>query len=180
MMIRRALAVFGMLTILCISTLLPTGNVASASSVSTPSIDLAPLQKTCAVLSIHLNGAHHTITCLHTHMPKLPPGKTSYLNQGPCIPYVTTMQIFNYAYSSTLCFEGAGYLGVRIYRVNEIDNTNIDFGWVKWYHEGSRQGHYCTIIASDSAYWGNNTNVTLTQINSGGLRSPSDPICPHF
>lgn len=174
-MTRRMLAFVAIFIIVWISVLFPSSNVASASSVSPPSVDLTQLQRTCAVLAIHLNGAQHTITCVH----KDPPSQNHALSQGPCIPFVTTMQIFNYAYNATLCFEGDGYLGVRIYQVNELDDTSNGFAWVKWYHQGSTAGHYCAIFPSDAGYWGDSTDVTLTQIDIGNPRSPSDPYCPH-
>lgn len=65
--LQKLLALVVALTFMCLFSLhIDTSSAfaSSVSSASSPTVDIAALQKTCAVLNIDLHGVQHTITCL--------------------------------------------------------------------------------------------------------------------
>ena len=153
-----------------------SGQVSSATTPhSTPhqsassdfSAQLAALQKTCQVVSVHLDGAKHTAACTQSRQTgSLGVGGT---HAGAALPnsYATgcgwnhEMILWNYNYTGELCFMGAGYLGVAIYQVDEVDNTDCCFyvHWFRWYQPGT-----FTNVGPNSSKHFNTPGVYVTQL----------------
>jgi hypothetical protein len=165
--IRRTLATIGVLTFLC--TVFASGGTAFAASPST--VNFAPLQKTCAILQVHLNGIHYTTTCLRPRSTTNPNAKISPdLGRSDCSSIFQNIKIWNYNYTGELCFDGGGYLGVQIYQVNDVYNVSADViplqesMWIRYYQPGT----YCTIQPGyDKDFGSGYTNIEVTQLDWG-------------
>ena len=141
-------------------TLIATQSAAMAATSSSNPVDLSVMQKTCAVLLVHLNGSNHTISCLHKTLSR----STPYIGRdNNCDGMIDSVDIENYNYSRIVCFTGNGYIGVQIYQVNEVDNLQdfvIEFLWY--------QPKTCSKIGNYGAYYfgGGYTNKEVTQIDT--------------
>ncbi len=164
-MIRKTITLLGVLTLLLVSFTFARGNAfASAPKFDVPftaPVDFAAVQKICPHVSIHLNGAQHTLTCLKSQ------GAQPNLSRGPC--GFQNIDISNYNNTGELCFNGGGYLGVNIYQVNSVYNAaGQGYAlpmWMKYYHPS---GVFCSLYAYNSKNFGNgNTNVEVTQLDWG-------------
>lgn len=141
-------------------TLIATQSAAMAATSSSKPVDLSVMQKTCAVLLVRLNGPNHTISCLHKTFSRRTPDINRDYN---CDSSTDTVDIANYNYTKTVCFQGNGYIGVQIYQVNEVDNLQdfvIEFLWY--------QPKTCSKIGNYGAHYfgGGTTNKEVTQIDT--------------
>lgn len=130
----------------------------STSSSSTP-VDFAALQKTCAVVDVHLQGKQHTITCLQKRIKGVHPN----LYASNCYLFAPNIIVYN---SGQLCFSGGGYPGVAIYQVTAVWNASQDAQvagnmWLRYYHPS---GVTCTIAPFASKGF---SSVTITQLDYG-------------
>src|SRR6266436_117904 len=114
-------AVILLISIFAFSGVASAATVTSAIQKGQPdfSTQLTALQKACRVVTVSLNGATHTAVCTQSRQTAVV-SPNSY--RTPC-GWNNEMIIWNYGYSGELCFMGGGYLGVAIYQVDEVDNT---------------------------------------------------------
>jgi hypothetical protein len=141
----------------------------SAFAATTPNVTpssfsahLAELQKTCRVVSVHLNGAATEATCLQQKSSNT---VQPYTFQSSCFPGAYNLAIYNNNYSGELCFLGRGYLPVAIYQVNEVYNAGST-SWYRYYRSGI--GTFQTIPAGDDqVLQTSNSNIEITQIMDG-------------
>lgn len=171
-MLRRSLTVFSILAMLL--TFFSFSASASSASTSSSQIDFASLEKTCAVIQVHLNGVQHTVTCFRkqtsTHSGIRPDtGTTSCSNSAK------TLTVWAASATVEICFAGTGYLGYTINNVNFV-NSYIAYSWILWYPAHQ----FCNISRGVPAYFGGgNSNVTITQINPGNVYE-NKPVCPSY
>jgi len=175
-MIRKTLSFLAVMALLVVSFAFTSGNAVAASHSTssvkfgvpfTAPVDFGVVQKICPNVSIHLNGAQHTLTCL-----KASHGVHPYLSRASCNFGTENIIVSNN--TGALCFFGSGYLGVTIYQVNSVEN--VEGGgiggpaWMRYYHPS---GVSCSIYAFDTKNFGNgNTNVTVTQLDWGQYNGP--------
>lgn len=140
-----------------------TGHRASITvtdSLTSSPVNFASLQKTCARLLIHLNGAQHSISCAEARTSAGTVQPHLYADYCGNPVDVTTISILNYNETGLLCFYGTGYLGVQIYQVNQV-NAYYYSAWMRFYPPGA----FCSLNAGgDSTNFGGNE---ITQLNSG-------------
>lgn len=166
-MLRRTLALLGFLA-LAFTILATSGNAFAATPPNPSSIDIAALSKTCAIISIHMDGAQSTVSCrraraTHGIVPLL--GRDNSCNNND------VFVIKNYSSSGTLCFNGSGYLGVAIYQVNSVKDTGTAGAWFRWY-QGA--GHYQSLSGGQQYNFGSGTtNVEVTQLCYGNTNYPN-------
>jgi len=145
---------------------------ASATAATPPStVDFAAIQKNCAIVNVHLDGAKHTIDCAKVRVS----GSTRpEIVRFPCLSG-RDMEVTNYNETGQLCFFGYGYIGVKIYQVNHVYNFSaFQEAWTRYYNSA---GHFCTIGRYSSANFGGGyTNVLVTQLDLGGSNGP---YCPY-
>lgn len=154
--------------VVCLCSLFTLGGTAFAASPST--INFAPLQKTCALLHVHLDGYQHTITCLSSRSTTNPNAKISPELVRTACTWPMNIYIENYG-NSFVCFDGGGYLGVQIYNVNDVTNVSDDIiplqepMWIRWYSPGT----YCTIQPGVNKHFGDggHTGIEVTQLDWG-------------
>jgi hypothetical protein len=173
-MLRRSLTVVSILAmLLTFFTVSGSASAAStrAASTSSSQINFASLEKPCAVIQVHLNGVHHTVTCLQqtsTYSGIRPDTSTT-----PCNNSGKTLTVWASSANTEICFAGTGYLGYSISNVNFV-NSYIAYSWVRWYPAAQ----FCNISRGVPAYFGGgNSNVLITQVNPGNFYENA-PLCP--
>jgi len=163
--IRKILFLFGVIVLLISAFAFTSGSVHAArnsvQATSPSTVDFATIQKNCAIVNVHLNGLQHTIMCAKVHV------SPSNLYRSVC-PYAKII-LWNYNDSAELCFDGSGYIGVKIYQVNTVFNrVSFSSSWMRYYHPA---GVTCTLRAGafggTKAFGSGNTNVTVTQLDWG-------------
>lgn len=163
-------------TILLLLTLFVlSSSSAFATSITSLPVDFSALQKTCAVVHVQLNGLQHTITCSKMRSSNSKLGYSPDLSRVDC-GFADVLDVHNYNYSAELCFGGAGYLGVQIYQVDEVDNLGdpaFDSAWLRYYNTS---GHFCTIGWRGYALFSTNSPVYVTQLDLGSTNGSN---CPH-
>lgn len=126
--------------------------VSSSGNSSSPGVDLASWQKTCAVLQVQLNGtAQPSITCAHQQLltTRLQGKQATVPNTqvDPNCGVSTAMSVSYNNGNSTTCFSGTGYLGLNpnLMNVNDVNTFDPAFGvgWFRWYD--STGGYNCTL-----------------------------------
>lgn len=136
------------------------------------------MQRSCAIIHIHLNGPKHTIKCV-----QIKTGRPGILPDTPfrtaCIlgGVLEELDIWNYDWSGELCFNGdSGYIGVQIYDVNDVSNYALDDTWIRYYN--SSGGHYCTLpgvqlpLQHNDIGFGDPSSVKVTQIDMSADNGP--------
>jgi len=171
-MLRRSLTVLSILAMLL--TFFTVSGSASAASTSSSQIDFASLEKTCALIQVHLNGVQHTVACLRkktsTHSDIRPNTGTT-----ACSNSAKSFTIWAASATTEICFAGTGYLGYSVNNVNFV-NSYVAYGWVLWYPTHQ----FCNISRGVPAYFGGGSSgVTITQINPGGVYQNA-PVCPSY
>lgn len=176
LMIRKALTLFGVLALLL--SFFAFGGSASAASngrqatSSTPSVDIAAMQKTCQTLNVLM--LHGKIQQAECHKQRSHGVTPNFFGRGrDCsgnwYGYTEEVLIYNYNWSQNLCFYGdnsTGYLGVNIYQVNEIVDEGGSSMWFLWY-----PGHHYRVLTGNGEIYdfGNgNTGVQITQLCYAG------------
>jgi hypothetical protein len=177
-MLRRSLTVVSILAVL-LTFFTVSGSASAAStraaSTSSSQIDFASLEKTCAVIQVHLNGVHHTVTCLQqtSRYSSIRPDTVT----NSCSNSGKTLTVWASSANIEICFTGTGYLGYTVYDVNFV-NSYITYSWVRYYHGGP--GQFCNISRGVPAYFGGgNSNVLITQVNPGNFYQNA-PLCPTY
>ncbi len=166
-MFRRFVCFFSVLSILV--ALFATSRHTQVVAASNP--DLAELSKTCQVIAVvNLQGNIQSAQCVKQRqqgdsIKVLVRGVDC---EGNFYGYAEEIVIWNYNYTSSLCFYGdqrTSYLGVNIYQVNEIKNVAGTAGWFRWYPAGT----YRVLSGNGGDFsWGNgNTGVEITQLCIG-------------
>lgn len=168
-MLRKLGTLFALVTVLVLSS-----SSVHAISPATSSIDFAALQKTCAVVEIHLNGTQHTITCTKARGSSAKTGVMPYLGRTACW-LSDAVEVKNYNYSGDLCFSGLGYLGVQIYQVDEVDNHHPFYQ--SWIRDYDPSGVFCTIEPDSYALFSTNNPAFVTQLDLGNSDGGD---CPHL
>ncbi len=153
--------------LLAILTCLVLFNGNAHASPPSSSVDFAALQKKCSVINVHLDGSQHTTTCTKVRSTSVRPNTF----QSDCS--LRVLEIHNYNYTGDLCFSGNGYLGVKIYSVDEVD-ARLGPDWIHFYNPPANT---CTIQSGSYAYFGTSSPVYLTQMN---LNASSGPDCSHL
>ena len=175
-MIRKVGLISGVLMVLLMASVISNGSAFAATTQGT-STNLAVMQKACSVVRVHLSGSTSTITCLK-HRPQGASRVSPNLYRDDGCSDPNSLNVWNYNYTSLLCFDGGGYLGVAIYQVNKVDyNNNYGNGaWIRWYQRGS--GTFSVINSFSSKVFGNGTtNVEITQLCAGSTKTN---YCPTF
>ena len=181
-MIRKSLVLFSILAVF-ISLFTATPTFAASNSKPSP-LDFTSISKSCAVVSVHLDGKNHTVSCRKTRPSGI---------QGHFIPLIgrddycdTTMDnmiIWNTqaGNGTILCFWGVGYTGVGILHVNEIDdivpsNTEYYNAYGEWFRSYPG-GTYTGLIPGRSKIFATSgvTNILVTQLCIG---SSNYTYCP--
>jgi len=170
-MLRKTGAFFALVAFLMLSSLVPFSGKAHAAPLTNPTIDFQALQKTCAVIEIRLNGAQHTITCTKPRT-SIRKGVKPLLSQSPCL-LSDELEVKNYNYSGDLCFSGLGYLGVKIYQVDEVDNHSPFYQ--TWIRDYDPSGSYCTIEPGSFALFSTNNPAFVTQLDENGAQGSDCP-----
>ncbi len=138
---------------------------AHAAMYSNSNIDFTALQKNCVIINVHLNGLQHTITCSKERTSSVTPN-TGQINCA----LGGILQVKNYNYSGVLCFSGYGYLGVKIYSVDEVDNGS--YTSPSWIRDYDPTGSTCTIETRSYTVFNESNPAYLTQIDIGDSQGP--------
>ena len=164
-MFRKAMVIF--CTLATLFAIFAFGGTAFAAPPNSPAVNLAVIQKNCALLAVHLNGTQHpTTTCLSNQLPKASRPDTS---PGTC--FGATMEVtYNQGYG--VCFDGTGYLGYYLPNVYFIE-TLVSVSWFRWYN--STSGYFCTMHLNSNQSYTPAGAITITQVDPG--YSHSDSVC---
>ncbi len=168
-MFRKILTFLGILMLLSVAFLSVGRSAYAATSSSNPVVDFTALQKTCRVINIHLSGSTHITTCDRTFAqnrskPIPLTGRTD------CKVAYDTVNMYTNSYNQVLCFNGTGYLGVAIYKVNEVDDidpsrtTQANSDWFRAY---APSGETIYQTPGDTWYFGSSSTVKVTQLCIG-------------
>ena len=162
--LRRAFPIIGVVAMLC--SFIITGGTVSAASTTPAPVDFSSLQQNCSVLEVHLSGAQHTFTCLQAQA-----GSTTVspnISKG-CQPQEMEIDNINQGIPEKLCFNGTGYMGVRIGSVYEVWDWSYSYWqWFRYYWSTTpgAPGYFCSEPPRSSWSFGK-PYVLVTQIDIG-------------
>ncbi len=169
-MMRKILTLFGISALLLAAFLSTNGSAYAATPSSNPAMNFTTMQKTCAVIQIHLSGYTHTTTCRKSRIQNSSKIIPLINRDNNCYTPNDSLEIYNYNWTSLLCFEGTGYMGVAIYKVNEVDDVDMSMtngahpDWFRYYD--AHGGHYLGQNPGDIDGFGP-TGVYVTQLCIG-------------
>ncbi len=139
---------------------------AYAATSSSSDIDFSAMQKKCVIVNVLLNDSQHTITCSKARSSSITP----HIGEINCA-LGGILQVKNYNYSGLLCFSGYGYLGVKIYSVDEVDNGS--YTSPSWIRDYDPTGSTCTIGTRSYTIFNESNPAYLTQIDIGASQGPN-------
>jgi hypothetical protein len=180
-MLRKLLVTSAALTAMAFS--LPLAVAASAAphtstahSAASFTREIAITERSCAVINIHLNGSHHSISCEVPRANRAGVKLDTYRDGCTLGGELNNLSIWNYDNSAELCFDGNGYIGVGIYNVNSVNNFSIYDTWIRYYNP---TGHFCTLPGAIFPFqdnyinFGDPSSVKVTQIDIGADNGPN-------